>query len=231
MDQYDERSGTYRWLMSQEASTQRHTYNRCGLPFSKWGSDSCGGLDTVARYLRIRNLDRPHPFGNVGPDGQVLMGEPWLYVVVDDSQRLHAYDDAGFALFRAEIGTYSWAVQKSGELPAKLKPRDKDNHYMDALRCYGAAEFPSIEPRSEAEERAAMVEKLRQNLGNNAMAEMSLQYHMQARERAAQTAARETGFPGYFGPNVDDEDFDPDEDANAPAYRRDSYPLNDFESW
>src|SRR5262249_42989979 len=155
--------------MSQEASTQCHTYNRLTLPFSKWGSDACGGLDTVSRYLRVRNLDQPHPFGNTGADGRVLMGEPWLYVVVGDAQGLHAYDDEGFALFRAEIAGYCWAVQKSGELPSKLKPRDRFNHFMDALRCYAAKEFPNIEPRSEGEIRAAVIEKLQRGLGNSPM--------------------------------------------------------------
>ena len=131
-----------RWLMSHEALSERLEYNAQGLPFSSWEAGPNVGIEQVRKALDLKTIDKPHPFGNMLPDGVPVMGEPLFYCIVDDDQLRIAKDDRGLARHRAEWPVYKYAVPKSGDVPTKDEPYKFFNDAMDSVREFAFEGFP-----------------------------------------------------------------------------------------
>lgn len=135
-------------VMSHEASSQRETYRvKNGLNFQKWKPDSHGGIAQVQHVLKLRHLDKPHPFK------PWLNGRPNYYVIVPDDQLVNPKGDEGLALLRAEFREYRYTeptvTERKGS--SDIKPYDFFNHYMDAQRGIAARWFPAAKERTEEE--------------------------------------------------------------------------------
>ena len=66
--------------MSHEAKTQREIYYTVfGLPFLPMNPGEDGGIDWINHYMKVIETKR-HPFF------LEKMGEPWLYLIVDDDK-------------------------------------------------------------------------------------------------------------------------------------------------
>lgn len=128
-------------VMSHEASSQRATYRlKLGLYFSKWKPDAHGGIAQVQNVLKLRHLDRPHPFK------PWLNGRPRYYVIVPDDQIVNPKGDEGLALLRAEFRQYKYVDQvvTTQRGANKIVPYDFFNHYMDAQRGIAARWFAQM---------------------------------------------------------------------------------------
>lgn len=135
-------------VMSHEASSQQATYSRkCGLDFLKWKPDSQGGIAQMQHYIKIRDLDEPHPFK------PHLKGKPKYYVIVPDNQLENPKEDEGLALLRAEFRQYKYVEQRvTMQMGAnKIVPYDFFNHFMDAQRGIAAKWFPTTFPETAEE--------------------------------------------------------------------------------
>jgi hypothetical protein len=135
-------------VMSHEASTQRETYRvKLNLSFTKWKPDVHGGIAQMQHYLRLRELDKPHPFK------PWINGQPLYYVIVPDEQLVNPKGDDGLALLREEFAAYRYTEQRITEArgAAKIVPYDFFNHFMDAQRGIAARWFPDITRKTEAE--------------------------------------------------------------------------------
>jgi hypothetical protein len=135
-------------VMSHEASSQRETYRvKCGLPFSKWKPDAHGGIAQMQHALKLRHLDKPHPFK------PWLNGRPDYYVIVPDDQLINPKGDEGLALLRAEFREYKYTdpsvTERKGS--SRIVPYDFFNHFMDAQRGIAARWFPKAQPLTESE--------------------------------------------------------------------------------
>jgi hypothetical protein len=147
-------------VMSHEASSQRETYRiKSGLIFQKWKPDAHGGISQMQHALRLRDLDRPHPFK------PWLNGRPGYYVVVPDDQLINPKEDYGLALLRAEFAAYRYTEQRiTPHLgSSRIVPYDFFNHYMDAQRGIAARWFADVKPLSREERiEAALPEPMRE---------------------------------------------------------------------
>lgn len=135
-------------VMSHEASSQRETYRvKNGLNFSKWKPDAHGGIAQMQHAMKLRYLDRPHPFK------PQLMGRPDYYVIVPDDQIVNPKGDEGLALLRSEFRQYKYVEQviTTQRGANKIVPYDFFNHYMDAQRGIAARWFAQVRPMTEAE--------------------------------------------------------------------------------
>jgi hypothetical protein len=146
-------------VMSHEASSQLETYRvKHGLHFEKWKPDAHGGIAQMQNALRLRDLDKPHPFK------PWLMGRPNYFVIVPDDQITNPKDDYGLALLRAEFAAYKYTEQRvSPHLgSSRIIPYDFFNHFMDAQRGVAARWFADRAPMSRQEQiEEALPERLR----------------------------------------------------------------------
>jgi hypothetical protein len=127
-------------VMSHEASSQQETYRiKSGLAFSKWKPDAHGGIAQMQHALKLRDLDKPHPFKSW------LQGRPNYYVIVPDDQMINPKGDEGLAMLRAEFREYKYIEQKVTESKGsnRILPFDHFNHFMDAQRGIAARWFPA----------------------------------------------------------------------------------------
>jgi terminase large subunit-like protein len=125
-------------VMSHEASSQLETYLiKHDLLFRKWKPDAHGGIAQMQNALRIRDLDRPHPFK------PWLQGRPNYFVVVPDDQILNPKEDYGLALLRAEFAAYKYTEERvTTHLgAAQIRPYKFFDHFMDAQRGIAAEWF------------------------------------------------------------------------------------------
>jgi hypothetical protein len=135
-------------VMSHEASSQRETYRvKNDLHFTKWKPDAHGGIAQMQHAIKIRHLDRPHPFK------PWLNGRPDYYVIVPDDQVVNPKGDAGLSLLRAEFREYKYVEQvvTTQRGANKIVPYDFFNHFMDAQRGIAAKWFAQVRPLSENE--------------------------------------------------------------------------------
>jgi len=133
------------WRMSHEAKSERDTYAvKFRLPFQAMKSGKTDGIAQMRHMLRIRDLDKPHPFK------PALKGRPLLYLVVADDEMINPKTDAGLARHRGEFAAYKIAdtpvTQLRGQsLPVPYKWYDDA---MDSLRGVFAEWGPSIKPQT-----------------------------------------------------------------------------------
>jgi hypothetical protein len=160
--EYAEASRIEYRVMSHEASSQQETYRvKNDLSFVKWKPDVHGGIAQMQNYLRLRDLDQPHPFK------PWLKGRPMYYVVVPDHQlenpkgnKIDDPDgDSALLLLRSEFAGYKYIEQKVTVARGKNKivPYDFFNHFMDAQRGIAARWFPDITKLTEAEKEDAQL--------------------------------------------------------------------------
>jgi len=135
-------------VMSHEASSQMETYRvKHQLYFQKWKPDAHGGIAQMQNALRLRDLDKPHPFK------PWLNGRPNYFVIVPDDQLVNPREDYGLALLRAEFAAYRYTEERvTPHLGASpIKPYDFFNHFMDAQRGIAARWFAQTTPMTEDE--------------------------------------------------------------------------------
>lgn len=131
------------WRMSHEAKSERDTYMmKFGLPFQAMKSGKTDGIAQMRHMLRLRDLDKPHPFK------PQLSGRPLLYLVVDDAEMVNPKTDAGLARHRGEFAAYRYAdtpptQQRGQSIPVPYKWYDDA---MDSLRGIFAEWGPSVKP-------------------------------------------------------------------------------------
>lgn len=149
------------WRMSHEAKSERDTYRvKFSLPFHAMKSGKTDGIAQIRHMLRIRELDKLHPFK------PQLMGRPLLYLVVDDSELINPKTDDGLARHRGEFAAYRYAdtpptAQRGQAVPVPYKWFDDA---MDSLRGICAEWGPEITPLTEDEKlEASLPENLRRS--------------------------------------------------------------------
>jgi len=139
------------WRMSHEAKSERDTYQvKFKMPFQAMKSGKTDGIAQMRHILRLRDLDKPHPFK------PALLGRPLLYLVVDDAELINPKTDAGLARHRGEFAAYRYAdtpptQQRGQSLPVPYKWYDDA---MDSLRGIFAEWGPSIKPQTLDEQIA-----------------------------------------------------------------------------
>lgn len=139
------------WRMSHEAKSERDTYIvKFQLPFQAMKSGKTDGIAQMRHMLRLRDLDKPHPFK------PHLSGRPLLYLVVDDGELVNPKTDSGLARHRGEFAAYKYSdtpptQQRGQSLPVPYKWYDDA---MDSLRGIFAEWGPSIKPKTIDEQIA-----------------------------------------------------------------------------
>lgn len=139
------------WRMSHEAKSERDTYIvKFQLPFQAMKSGKTDGIAQMRHMLRLRDLDKPHPFK------PHLSGRPLLYLVVDDAEMINPKTDAGLARHRGEFAAYRYAdtpptQQRGQSLPVPYKWYDDA---MDSMRGIFAEWGPTIKPMTLDEQIA-----------------------------------------------------------------------------
>ncbi len=89
--------------MSHEAKTQREIYNQVfGLPFEPMNPGADGGVDWINHYLNVIESNA-HPFK---PD---VMGESWMYLVVEDDKYAYPTDSLPDNLHDADLARYQFS--------------------------------------------------------------------------------------------------------------------------
>ena len=135
-------------LIGHEASSEQATLKtKHKLNYQKGKPDANGGIAQWRHYLRITDLDKPHPFK------PWLMGRPHFYVVVPKSQLQYPKDSKGMVNFRAEIAAYRYIDGSPSQHRGspKIVPYDFFNHLMDAQRNIAARWFAAVARKSTDE--------------------------------------------------------------------------------
>lgn len=133
------------WRMSHEAKSERDTYIvKFQLPFQAMKSGKTDGIAQMRHMLRLRDLDKPHPFK------PQLSGRPLLYLVVEDGELINPKTDAGLARHRGEFAAYKYAdtpptQQRGQSIPVPYKWYDDAT---DSCRGIFAEWGPSIKPKT-----------------------------------------------------------------------------------
>ena len=136
------------WRMSHEAKSERDTYRaKFGLPFQAMDSGKTAGIAQMRHMLRMRDLDKPHPFRSG------LFGHPLLFLVVDDDEFINPKTDAGLARHRGEFSAYKYAdtpvTTQRGQ--SQVVPYKWYDDAMDSLRGIFCKWGPRMTALTESE--------------------------------------------------------------------------------
>jgi Phage terminase large subunit len=151
-------------VMSHEASSQRETYAvKHSLQFEKWRPDAHGGIAQMQNALRLRDLDKPHPFK------PWLQGRPNYFVIVPDDQIFNPKEDRGLAMLRAEFAAYRYTEERvTPHLGwSRIVPYKSFDHFMDSQRGVAARWFADV---AEMTDEERIEERIPANLRAEAMA-------------------------------------------------------------
>ena len=91
-----------RWRMSHEAKMERDIYRKVyGLPFQATNPGESGGLEWINHYMAV-DESQPHPFF---PD---MMGDTWLFIVVDDARFEYPQSAVPDALHDSDLARFQF---------------------------------------------------------------------------------------------------------------------------
>lgn len=140
------------WVISHEKTGEQKTLaQKYGIPMQKtknYGADT--GVSEANHLLR-GDYTKPHPFYEdrlITPEeakllernvGTYYLGCPYVFFIVDDSQKKKATDDKGLKTFREQVANQRWTQEKLGELGlTKTIPMKFESDHPDEFRMWAA---------------------------------------------------------------------------------------------